>query len=40
MRAFIALKFAIKKLLENGSIKENPIKDDIAAISAGICKEL
>lgn len=36
--AFIALKFAIKKLLENGSIKENPIKDDIAAISAGICK--
>ena len=36
--AFIALKYAIKKLLENGSIKENPIKDDIAAISVGICK--
>ena len=36
--AFVALKYAIKKLLNDGTLKENPIKDDIAAISAGICK--
>ena len=33
---FIALKIAVEKLLEQGIIKENPIIEPIAAISAGI----
>ena len=34
--AFIALKMAVKKLLNEGLIKENPIKESLAAISVGI----
>ncbi len=33
---FMALKIAVDKLLQDGTIKENPIKEEIAAISAGI----
>ena len=33
---FMALKIAIQKLLEQGILDENPIKEDIAAISVGI----
>ena len=33
---FLALREAIKKLIENGTLKENPIIEPIAAISAGI----
>ena len=33
---FLALKIAIEKLLKEGKLKENPIKEPIAAISAGI----
>ncbi len=33
---FLALKIAVEKLLEKGIIKENPIIEPVAAISAGI----
>ena len=33
---FLALKIAVKKLLKEGKIKENPIIEPIGAISAGI----
>lgn len=33
---FLALKDAVEKLLENGTLAENPIIEPIAAISAGI----
>ncbi len=33
---FVALSNAIEKLLENGTLKENPIIEPVAAISAGI----
>ena len=33
---FMALQIAIKKLLEQGLLQENPIKEPIAAISGGI----
>lgn len=33
---FLALKIAIEKLLQDGKLKENPIIEPIAAISAGI----
>ena len=33
---FVALTSAIEKLLENGTLKENPIIEPIGAISAGI----
>ena len=33
---FVALGLAVKKLIENGTISENPIKKYLAAISAGI----
>lgn len=35
---FIALKMAIKKLLDAEMIKEDPIKDYLAALSVGICE--
>ena len=38
--AFIALKMAVKKLLNEGLIKENPIKESLAAISVGINKQV
>jgi ribonuclease PH len=34
--AMVALKIALKKLLANGDIKENPIINNIAAVSVGI----
>ena len=34
--AFIAISLAVKKLLKQGVLKENPIKDYLAAISCGI----
>lgn len=36
--AYIALEMAVKKLMRLGLIKENPIKDGLAAISIGITK--
>lgn len=33
---FLALKIAVEKLLEQGVLKENPIKEEIGAISVGI----
>lgn len=33
---FMALKIAVEKLLEKGDLEENPIKEEIAAISVGI----
>jgi len=33
---FLALKIAIEKLMEQGTLKENPIIEPIAAVSAGI----
>ena len=33
---FLALKLAVEKLLKNGTLKENPIIEPVAAISAGI----
>ena len=35
--AYVAAQLAIKKLLEQGKLKENPFKDQVAAISVGIC---
>ena len=34
--AYIALEIAVRKLLKTGLLKENPIKDGLAAISIGI----
>lgn len=36
--AYIALEMAVRKLMASGLIKENPIKDSLAAISIGINK--
>lgn len=33
---FVALKIAVEKLMKQGILKENPIKDEIGAISVGI----
>jgi len=37
--AYIALEMAIKKLLKEGVIKENPLKEKLAALSVGINRE-
>lgn len=34
--AYIALEMAVRKLMKDGLLKENPIKDGLAAISIGI----
>ncbi|MBZ5782467.1 ribonuclease PH, partial [Klebsiella aerogenes] len=34
---FIALHDAMTRLVQNGSIKENPLHSYVAAISVGIC---
>lgn len=34
--AFVALKLAIKQLIETGELKESPIKEHLAAISVGL----
>lgn len=36
--AYVALEMAVKKLMSSGLLKENPIKDQLAAISIGINK--
>jgi ribonuclease PH len=36
--AYIALEMAVKKLMREGLLKENPVKDGLAAISIGINK--
>lgn len=36
--AYVALEIAVKKLIENGLLKETPIKEGLAAISIGINK--
>ncbi len=36
--AYVALEMAIKKLMKDGLLKENPIKDGLAAISIGLTK--
>jgi ribonuclease PH len=36
--AYVALEMAVKKLISSGLLKENPIKDQLAAISIGINK--
>jgi ribonuclease PH len=36
--AYIALEMAVKKLMREGLLKDNPIKDGLAAISIGINK--
>lgn len=38
--AYIALEIAVKKLIKDGLLKENPIKDGLVAISIGINKNL
>lgn len=37
--AFVALKIALKNLLKNNIIKEDPLLDSVAAISVGIVKD-
>ena len=37
--AFLALQHAIDKMLEKGTLKQNPIKHSIAAVSVGIYKD-
>lgn len=37
--AYVALSIAIKKLMDEGILKENPIKDQLAALSIGISKD-
>jgi len=36
--AYVALEMAVKKLMSSGLLKENPIKEQLAAISIGINK--
>jgi ribonuclease PH len=36
--SYIALEMAVKKLMKDGLLKQNPIKDSLAAISIGINK--
>src|SRR5690606_38579391 len=37
--AYVALEMAITKLMQEGLIKENPLKERLAALSVGINKE-
>jgi ribonuclease PH len=36
--AYVALEMAVKKLMQSGLLKENPIKEGLAAISIGLTK--
>lgn len=38
--AYVALRLAVDRLLEEKLLKEDPIKEPIAAISVGICKQV
>ena len=37
--AYVALELAIQKLIKEGKVKENPLKERLAALSVGISKE-
>lgn len=37
--AYVALELAIQKLMAEGKVKENPLKERLAALSVGISKE-
>ena len=37
--SYIALEMAVKKLMKQGLLKENPIKDGLAAISVGVNRQ-
>ena len=37
--AYVALAIAVKKLLANGTLKQNPLTGEVAAISVGITKD-
>src|SRR5690606_39361602 len=37
--AYVALELAVRKLMENNQLAQNPIKDQLAAISVGVTKE-
>ncbi|MBO0469144.1 ribonuclease PH [Enterococcus sp. DIV0242_7C1] len=37
--AFVAMKLAVDKLMKNGELKEDPIKEYLAAVSAGILED-
>jgi ribonuclease PH len=37
--AYVALELAVKKLMADGLLKENPIKDQLGALSIGITKD-
>jgi len=37
--AYVAAKMAISKLIKEGKLEEDPIKDSVAAISVGICQD-
>ena len=37
--AYVALELAIQKLMKDGKVKENPLKDRLAALSVGISSE-
>lgn len=37
--AYVALAIAMKKLMDDGAIKENPLNDQLAAISVGVTKD-
>lgn len=37
--AYVALAIAMKKLISEGAIKENPLNEQLAAISVGVTKE-
>jgi ribonuclease PH len=37
--AYVALAIAMKKLMADGAIKENPLNEQLAAISVGVTKE-
>ncbi|MDK2856953.1 MAG: ribonuclease [Verrucomicrobiota bacterium] len=38
--AYVALRMAVDRLLEEKKLKEDPIKEAIAAVSVGICKSV
>ena len=35
--AYLASRLAVQKLMDEGKLKENPLKDSVAAVSVGVC---
>ena len=35
--AYLATRLAVQKLMDEGKLKENPLKDSVAAVSVGVC---